>query len=75
MQIPVAKGRAFGPEDSVQAAPVAVINQEMAQRMFGGIDPVGQRVHFSGPGANAPWMTPGRVTAPQFSVAAAVTVW
>ena len=41
----------------MQGAPVAVINQEMAQRMFGGIDPLGQRVHFGSPNAKAPWMT------------------
>jgi putative ABC transport system permease protein len=57
MCIPVLNGRAFGPEDSPQGAPVAVINQEMAQRMFGGSDPLGQRVHFGGPGAKQPWMT------------------
>ncbi len=57
MRIPVRSGRAFGPEDTAQGAAVVVINQDMAQRLFGGTDPVGQRVHFGGPRAPSPWMT------------------
>ena len=57
MRIPVLEGRALGPEDAAQGTPVIVINQDMAQRLFAGTDPVGQRVHFGGPAAQAPWMT------------------
>ena len=57
MRIPVLEGRALGPEDAAQGTPVIVINQDMARRFFAGTDPIGQRVHFGGAGAQAPWMT------------------
>ena len=46
MGIPVLRGRGFDLKDGPDAAPVAVINQTMAQQMFAGEDPVGKRVKF-----------------------------
>lgn len=56
MQTPVVRGRLFGPEDGPTAANVAVINQTMARRVFGGEDPIGQHVR-TGPSATGPWTT------------------
>jgi putative ABC transport system permease protein len=51
MGIPVRRGRVFTDADRADAAPVAVINEAFAQRMFGSEDPVGQRLRL---GPNSP---------------------
>jgi predicted permease len=56
LRIPVLAGRTFGPEDSPRGAPVAIVNQEMAQRYFDG-SAIGKRVKFGGAASTAPWMT------------------
>lgn len=56
MGTPIVRGRLFGPEDGPTAANVAVINQTMARRVFGGEDPIGQHVR-TGPSATGPWTT------------------
>jgi len=57
MRIPVLRGRTFGAIDDAKGAPVAVINQEFVRLYFGGVEPIGARVHFGGAAARAPWMT------------------
>jgi len=42
--IPLIAGREFTPRDAVGAAPVVLINQEMARRHFSGKDPLGRRI-------------------------------
>jgi predicted permease len=42
MGIPLLRGRDFRPQD--EKAPVALINREMAERLFGSQDPVGRRI-------------------------------
>ncbi|MBS0633715.1 MAG: ABC transporter permease [Verrucomicrobia bacterium] len=42
--IPLIAGREFTPRDGVGAAPVVLINQEMARRHFAGLNPVGHRL-------------------------------
>jgi putative ABC transport system permease protein len=56
MRIPVRAGRLFGAEDGPAAAPVVVVNEEMARRYFNGAA-VGRRVKFGGAASTAPWMT------------------
>ena len=56
MGTPVIRGRLFGPEDGPTAANVAVINQTLARRVFGGADPIGQHV-LTGPSPGGPWIT------------------
>jgi predicted permease len=43
MGIPIAAGRGFGPQDTVNSAPVAVINQALANKRFPGTNPIGRR--------------------------------
>ena len=44
MGIPVLEGREFTRSDNETAAPVAVVNQAMAQQLWQGQDPVGRRI-------------------------------
>ncbi len=43
-------GRGFGSQDTLNAPPVAVVNQEFAKQFFGNRNPIGHRFGFSGPG-------------------------
>jgi predicted permease len=51
MGIPLLSGREFTLSDDESAAPVAIVNEVMARRYWGGRDPVGQRLK-----ANTRWM-------------------
>ena len=46
----VVMGRGFTPQDTLHAAPVAVVNQEFVKQFFGKRNPIGHRFGFSGPG-------------------------
>ncbi len=52
--IPVLAGRAFTEQDGAQAAGVALVNQAMARRFWGGQSPVGQRLSLD---AGESWRT------------------
>lgn len=43
--ISLLEGRTFDDKDRADAAPVILVNQTLARQMFGGDDPVGQRIH------------------------------
>ena len=45
----VVMGRGFTPQDTLHAAPVAVVNQEFVKQFFGKRNPIGHRFGFSGP--------------------------
>jgi predicted permease len=45
----VEMGRTFKPQDTLNGAPVAVVNQEFAKQFFGNRNPIGRRFGFSGP--------------------------
>ncbi|HEY7895874.1 MAG TPA: ABC transporter permease [Gemmatimonadaceae bacterium] len=44
MRTPLLRGRTFGIADVASAAPVVVINQSLAHRLFGDADPIGRRI-------------------------------
>jgi macrolide transport system ATP-binding/permease protein len=46
----VVMGRGFTTHDTLNAPPVAVVNQEFVKQFFGGRNPIGHRFGFSGPG-------------------------
>jgi putative ABC transport system permease protein len=46
--IPLLAGRAFEATDRPDAAPVAILNRALAERLFGAEDPVGRRVTWTG---------------------------
>ena len=47
----VVMGRAFTLQDTLNAPPVAVVNQEFVKQFFGNRNPIGHRFGFSGPGS------------------------
>jgi len=59
MRIPVLRGRSLNEADLVQgAAPVVVINEEMARRFWPGQDPIGKRLKYGlDPASSNPWKT------------------
>jgi len=56
MGIPIKRGRGFTAEDGPNAAPVVVVNEAMARKVFGTDDPIGQHVR-TGPNPTGPWST------------------
>ena len=46
----VVMGRGFTSQDTLNAPPVAVVNQEFVKQFFGNKNPIGHRFGFSGPG-------------------------
>jgi predicted permease len=48
------RGRAFGPGDTEGSTPVVVVSEAMAREYWPGQDPLGKRIHLSGPN---PWLT------------------
>jgi len=52
--IPLLRGRLFTAFDHAESERVVLINQTMARRYWGEVDPVGKRI---GVGVNAPWAT------------------
>ena len=45
----VVMGRGFTSQDTLNAPPVAVVNQEFVKQFFGNRNPIGHRFGFSGP--------------------------
>ena len=46
----VVMGRGFRPQDTMNAPPVAVVNQEFVKQFFGKRNPIGHHFGYSGPG-------------------------
>jgi predicted permease len=47
LKIPLVRGRRFGPEDTATSAHVVLINQRMANIVFGDADPVGRQIAWN----------------------------
>ena len=49
LRLPIRRGRGFTEteERSAQGAPVAIVDEPLARRLFGGEDPIGQRIQFA----------------------------
>ena len=52
MEIPLAQGRGFGPQDTKSSQKVAVISETMARRFFGESSPLGKRFGINGPASS-----------------------
>lgn len=48
--IPIVRGRAFTAADRDSSPPVVIVSQAMANRVWTGLDPIGQRVRLGNPG-------------------------
>ena len=57
MGIPVKDGRVFRDSDDMAALPVAVVSEEMAQRYWGGQNPIGRRLLRTAEAAKERWLT------------------
>jgi predicted permease len=53
LSVPVLTGRAFTANDRNDTAPVAIIDETMAERFWPGLDPIGQRVTLGERGADS----------------------
>ena len=51
------QGRKFGPEDTPESRPAAIITQRLAQRYFQDRDPIQQEIKLGSPTSNEPWLT------------------
>jgi putative ABC transport system permease protein len=49
------EGREFGPLDTAQSEPVAIVDREFARRYFMGQDPLGKHIHLGELGSDSPW--------------------
>ena len=55
--IPLLAGREFGPLDTAQSEPVAIVDREFARRYFAGQDPLGKHIRLAEMGNDTPWRT------------------
>jgi putative ABC transport system permease protein len=55
MRIPISRGRPFGPQDTEQTLPVAIVSQTLADKFWPGQDPIGKRLKLSA--EDSPWRT------------------
>ncbi|MGH9871743.1 MAG: ABC transporter permease [Pyrinomonadaceae bacterium] len=56
MGIRLVQGRLFTEQDRAGATPVIIVNQTLARKYWPNTDPLGQRMRFTGPLAENPWM-------------------
>lgn len=57
MEIPLLKGRPFNDADNDKAPGIALINETMARRFWGGEDPLGKRLRLGRNEDNLPYLT------------------
>src|SRR5262249_23486640 len=50
-------GRAFNASDNATAAPVAIVNQRLADQLWPGESPIGRHLRFIDPGGVGEWRT------------------
>ncbi len=63
MGIPLQQGRSFDAHDTLQSAPVAMVDESFARHFWPNQDPIGQRISFADePKAEGDWMTVVGVT-------------
>jgi putative ABC transport system permease protein len=48
--IPLVKGRTFDARDTASSAPVAIVSEAFARKVWPGADPIGKKVNFNFPG-------------------------
>ncbi|MEM9291603.1 MAG: ADOP family duplicated permease [Acidobacteriota bacterium] len=56
LQIPVLQGRAFATTDAVGAPPVVVVSESLGRQLWGGEDPIGQRITFGYATPDSIWL-------------------
>jgi putative ABC transport system permease protein len=56
MGIRLLQGRVFNSTDTADSARVSIINEALAQRIWPGANPIGQRLKWGSPDSDSPWM-------------------
>ena len=56
-EVALVRGRGFTRADRSDAPPVAIVSEDVADRIWPGRDPVGQRLKFGGGESTDPWLT------------------
>lgn len=54
--VPLLEGRAFTPADREDAPPVVIVSRPVAELLWPGESPVGQRLKWGGPESSNPWI-------------------
>ena len=57
LRVPMRSGRGFGATDSLNAPPVAIVNQAFVDRYLAGGEAIGQRIALGSPDSPRPWTT------------------
>jgi predicted permease len=57
LRVPLIRGRRFSEQDGPSAPGVAIVNQSLARRFFGGDDAVGRRIRMGDADSDEPWLT------------------
>jgi len=57
LQIPMVGGQVFSVEDGLQAPPVIIVNEAMANRYWPNQDPLGKRIKIGNLDSKSPWFT------------------
>jgi putative ABC transport system permease protein len=57
LRVPLVRGRMLTAQDGPDTPLVLVVNQKMAQRVWGNENPVGKRIRFAPAAADSPWRT------------------
>jgi predicted permease len=57
LRVPLRSGRSFSAADSLNAPPVAIVNQAFVDRHLGGSEAVGRRIALGSPDRPRPWTT------------------
>jgi len=57
MQIPLLDGRSFTDQDTLNAPKVGIIDRQLADRVWPGINPIGRRFRFASGGSPGEWHT------------------
>jgi len=56
-EVALVRGRAFTRADRSDALPVAIVSEDVANRIWPGRDPIGRRLKFGGPRSTDSWLT------------------
>ena len=57
LEIPIMIGRRFDSRDGESGQPVAIVNQALARRAFGNVDPIGRQLRPGRADSTKPWRT------------------
>ena len=57
LHIPILAGRGFTQNDSIRSVPVTIISRKLAERYFGGENPIGHRIRIGDRTSTDPWLT------------------